>query len=110
MIPKETFGMLLRKLREEHKLPLRKVAAVLDIDPSTLSKIERDERSANKNMIGKLAELFKVNTNDLSIAFLSDKVAHELISENCSNEVLRVAEEKIEYIRAQGAQRGKIEF
>lgn len=102
--------MLIRKLREEHKLPLRKVAAVLDIDPSTLSKIERDERSANKDMISKLAELFTVNSNNLSIAFLSDKVVNELISENCSNEILRVAEEKIEYIRAQSAQQGKIEF
>lgn len=110
MITKETFGMLIRKLREEHKLPLRKVAAVLDIDPSTLSKIERDERSANKDMISKLAELFTVNSNNLSIAFLSDKVVNELISENCSNEILRVAEEKIEYIRAQSAQQGKIEF
>ncbi len=44
---KETFGELIRKLRERNGLPIRKVAAHLDIDPSTLSKIERDERSAN---------------------------------------------------------------
>jgi transcriptional regulator with XRE-family HTH domain len=48
---KESFGGYLRKLREGKNLPIRKVAAYCDIDPSTLSKIERDERSANKDMI-----------------------------------------------------------
>jgi len=38
---KETFGEYIRRLREEMNLPLRKVAAQLDVDTSTLSKIER---------------------------------------------------------------------
>ena len=33
----ETFGEYIRRLREEKNLPLRKVAAQLDIDTSTLS-------------------------------------------------------------------------
>jgi len=40
----ETFGEYIRRLREEKKLPLRKVAAQLDIDTSTLSKVERGDR------------------------------------------------------------------
>ena len=40
MTAKETFGEHLKKLREEHGLPLRKVASASDLDPSTLSKIQ----------------------------------------------------------------------
>jgi transcriptional regulator with XRE-family HTH domain len=40
----ETFGEIIRKLREDHNMPLRKLAAALDIDQSTLSKIETNQR------------------------------------------------------------------
>ena len=96
---KETFGQLIRRLRKEHKLPLRKVASILDIDTSTLSKIERNERSLNKEMLVTLSGLFDADLTELTIIYLSDKVAYELISENCSEEVLKVAEEKILYFR-----------
>lgn len=41
----ESFGEYIRHLREEKKLPLRKVAAQLDIDTSTLSKVEKGDRT-----------------------------------------------------------------
>ena len=58
---KKTFGEIIRECRENEGLPLRKVAAFVDIDPSTLSKIERGERSANKEMIPALAEILKIS-------------------------------------------------
>jgi len=95
----ETFGDTIRKLREKSGLPLRKVAANLDIDPSTLGKIERNERNANKEMVEKLAELFSVNSKLLLISFLSDKVANEIMKEDYTKDILKVAEEKIKYYK-----------
>ena len=106
----ETFGEQIRKLREEKKLPIRKVAAHLDIDPSTLSKIERNERSANRKMISKLSDLFDIEEEKLLVNFLSDKVAYELLSDDCSGEVLKVAEEKIKYKKASSARQTNLEF
>lgn len=106
----ETFGEHIRKLREANELPLRKVAAVLDIDQSTLSKIERGERSANKEMIPLLAELFKEDIERLGLILLSDKVAQDLIQEENPNEILKVAEEKIKYLKNKSLQQGKIDF
>lgn len=106
----ESFGEHIRKLRKETALPLRKVAAVLDIDPSTLSKIERGERSANKEMIPVLAELFKEDTETLSLILLSDKVANHLIQEKNPNGILKVAEEKIKYLKSKSHQQSKIDF
>jgi len=39
----ETIGEKLRQLREQNNLPLRKVAALVDIDTAVLSKMERGE-------------------------------------------------------------------
>jgi transcriptional regulator with XRE-family HTH domain len=105
---KETFGEIIRKLREQNGLPIRKVAAHLDIDPSTLSKIERNERSANREHVKKLSELFKIDEKILLVNFLSDKVMYELINEEFSNEVLKVAEEKIKYLRSKNIKQSKL--
>lgn len=91
----ETFGERIRKLREESGLPLRKVAAHLDIDPSTLGKIERNERTANKEMIEKFAEIYSTNSKELLVSYLSDKVAYEIMEEVYPTDILKVAEQKV---------------
>lgn len=110
MNSKSTFGAAIRAKRKERNLPLRKVAAILDIDPSTLSKIERNERSANKVMVLKLADLFEINADKLMVSFLSDKVANELLEEENTEEVLKVAEEKIEYLKSKKVKQKKLKF
>lgn len=108
MTVKESFGEHIKRLREEHQLPLRKVASVLDLDPSTLSKIERGERNANKEMLPLLAELFRENEKELSLILFSDKVAYQLMEEENPNEILKVAEEKIQYLKNKNAKQGSL--
>lgn len=97
----ETFGEILRKLREENDMPLRKLAALLDLDQSTLSKIERNERNANPDLIEKISKIFKVNKKDLQVSFLSDQIAYKVINEEFGFEALQVAEDKITYLKKQ---------
>ncbi len=85
-------------LREKHGLPLRKVAAELDIDQSILSKIERGERQASKEQIIQIAKFFKVDEKELLINYLSDRVLYDLKDENFAKDALRVAEMKIKYM------------
>lgn len=101
-------GERLRFLREKKELPLRKVAAALDIDPSTLSKIERGERSATKEMIVVFARVLEVSETELNMIFLSDKVASELLYEDNPNEILKVAEEKIRYMKSKKISQGNL--
>ena len=108
MTIRESFGEYIKKLREKHKLPLRKVASVLDLDPSTLSKIERGERTANKEMLPILAELFNESEKILGLIFFSDKVAYQLMEEENPNEILKVAEEKIQYLKNKNVKQGSL--
>jgi len=96
----QTFGETLRKLRTGDGMPLRELAALLDIDQSTLSKIERSERKANAGLIEKLSKIFKADKKELHISFISDKVAFELLDDESSIDILKVAEEKIEYLKS----------
>lgn len=100
MLALQTFGETLRKLREDDSMPLRKLAALLDIDQSTLSKIERNERNANPDLIEKLSRIFKTDKRELHIIFISDKVAYRLLDEESSIDILKAAEAKIKYLKS----------
>jgi transcriptional regulator with XRE-family HTH domain len=97
----KNLGETLRELRENKQLPLRTVAAYLDIDPAIMSRIERGQRKASRKQIIKLAEYFNVSENELIIAWLSDKVVYELADEELGIEALKVAEEKVKYNKTQ---------
>lgn len=96
----ETIGEKLRHLREEKELPLRKVAALLDIDVAILSKMERGERRITKEVVLKLADIYNYDANDLLVSFLSDKILYEIQDEDLGIEALKVAEERAKYIKA----------
>jgi transcriptional regulator with XRE-family HTH domain len=66
----DSFGEYLRELREAKGLPLRKVAAELDVDTSILSKIERNERNATIEMIPVLADVLDKPEKEIQIRFL----------------------------------------
>lgn len=93
----DSFGDNIRKLRENKELPLRTVAAYLDIDQAILSKIERGQRKPTREQVVKLAEYFKVKENDLLIAWLSDKLVYEVADEQVALKALQMAEEKLTY-------------
>lgn len=94
----DSLGDTIRKLREDKQLPLRTVAAFLDIDQAILSKVERGQRKPPREQVVKLAGYFKVKENDLLVAWLSDKLVYELEDEDMALEALQVAEEKVVYI------------
>jgi transcriptional regulator with XRE-family HTH domain len=96
----ETIGEKLRHIREEKELPLRKVAALLDIDVAILSKMERGERRITKEVVLKLADIYDYNANDLLVSFLSDKILYEIQDEDLGIEALKVAEERAKYLKA----------
>jgi len=74
----KSFGEYLRKAREYKELPLRKVAAALDIDTSILSKIERNERRATTEMISVLSKTLDKTEKEIQIEFIKSMILTEL--------------------------------
>jgi transcriptional regulator with XRE-family HTH domain len=72
-----SFGSYLKHIREQKKIPQRKVAHRLDIDTSTLSKIELGERQVTISMIEGLAEILGLDYKELQIKFISEKILQD---------------------------------
>ena len=94
----DNLGETIRKLREAKKMPLRTVAADLDIDQAILSKMERGQRKISRELVVKLAQYYKVEPESLLIAWLSDKLVYEVEDEDLALKALQVAEEHVAYI------------
>ncbi|ELR71713.1 hypothetical protein C900_02298 [Fulvivirga imtechensis AK7] len=101
-------GDFIRKLRESKDMPLRKLAAELDIDQSTLSKYERGERLIKEELIPKLAVFFNVNEERLRISYMGDKILFSILNDQRAEEILEVAEEKLKYYKNLHAKQGNI--
>jgi len=63
--------------RENKGLPLRKVAAELDIDTSILSKIERNEREATKEMLPIFSKVLERDLKEVEVKF----IIHSLLTQ-----------------------------
>ena len=95
----KSFGEHLRHLREEASLTLKFVSEQIIIDTSLLAKIERNERQPTKQIIKQVADFFKVDEKVLQNDFLSDQIAYKILDEQADLSILKVAEEKVKYLK-----------
>lgn len=105
---KETLGEYIHNLRLEASMTLTKLAAALDIDQSTLSKIENGKRSISENILPKLAATFDLDIQQLQKEYYSEKIAEILYPLKNENEMLKLAEEKTTYLRNTRQKQGKL--
>jgi transcriptional regulator with XRE-family HTH domain len=107
---KERLGEYVHNLRNEQGLTLTKLAAALDIDQSTLSKIENQKRNFPEEILPKLAKVFKLDIKKLEREFYSEKIAELIYQVSDSTELLNLAEEKAKYYRATKVRQGSLNF
>ena len=97
----KTLGETLKEAREKTDLILRKVSAEVDIDQSLISKFEKNERKPTMEQIVRLAKFYGLSENELIINWYSERIADELKYTESTSEILKVAEEKINYYKSQ---------
>jgi len=107
---KETFGEYIRILRTNMGLTLTQLAAKLDMDSANLSKVENNKREFDEKRINMLAEIFKLNLQELKDEYYSEKFAKKIYENDCSNKAIILAEQKVEYIKAKSVKQGKLKI
>lgn len=93
------FGDKIRQLREQQNLLLRQVAPLLEIDSPQLSKIERGERMAKKELIPVFAKVFNINKDELQTLWLADQLFDVIQGEEMADEALKSVTNKIKKVR-----------
>jgi len=104
----QLFGQYIKSLRTEKGLTLTQLGAKLGIDSANLSKIENGKRDFDEKKLEALAEIFKLNLEELKTEFFAELFAKKLYNSNCSTDAFIVAEEKIKYLKQQNIKQGKL--
>lgn len=92
---KVTFGEYIRQRRTDLGYPLRIVASYIDIDPSTLGKVEKDERCLNLEYIDTLCQILQTDKKTLLNYHYSTKIVEELKEYPQYQEVLNIVNEHL---------------
>jgi transcriptional regulator with XRE-family HTH domain len=92
---KSQFGERVRTLREKQNLYLRQVAPLLEMDTAQLSKIEKGLRQLKREQIPILAEILKVDKDELLILWLADQLYDVVKDEDVALKAMEAAEEVI---------------
>lgn len=78
---------------------MRQVASAIAIDQALLSKIERGERIGTKRQIIALADFFQIEERTLLTLWLGEKIAYEIKDEDFADAALKVAEQRVRYLK-----------
>ena len=89
------FGERIRKLRTQQNMLLRQLAALLDVDTSIISKIERGDRQLRKEQIPLLAQILKADLKDLQTLWLADQLYNMVQGEPMADEALKSVTKKL---------------
>lgn len=87
-------GSYIRQLREDQGYLLRQLAAMIDIDATILSKMEREERVFKREHIIALSKVFKLEEEKLLTIWLADRIEGVLKNEKCAIKALELIKEK----------------
>ena len=97
---RETFGEYIKRLRTENGFTLTQLAAKLDLDSANLSKIENNKREFDERRLTLLSKVFDLDIAKLRTEFFSDFIAKKIYENNCDEETLVLAEEKVAYLKS----------
>ncbi|NLN24960.1 MAG: helix-turn-helix transcriptional regulator [Bacteroidetes bacterium] len=89
-------GNRIKELRESQGLLQRQLSAQLEIDTPMFSKIERGERRAKREQVLKIAEILKVNVDELLALWLTDQVLDVITDEEQALQALKMATKDIQ--------------
>lgn len=89
------FGGYIKSVRESKGIPQRIVAHRLNIDTSTLSKIELGERQVIIEMIKGLSEILELDFKELQIKFISEKILSDYSGQPFLKDALKLTFEDI---------------
>lgn len=88
-------GNRIKELRESQGLLQRQLSAQLEIDTPMFSKIERGERRAKRELVLKIAEILKVNADELLALWLTDQILDVITDEGQALQALKMATKDI---------------
>ncbi len=90
-----SLGEMLRDLRKQRKEPMRVVAAVVGIDSTLLSKIERGDRLPTDAQLTSLAAYFRVPLDGLVAQVIAERIVADYGDKSATLQAIKIVKERL---------------
>lgn len=94
------FPDFIREHRELKGWTQTEFGAMIGINSSAISRIEKGSKKLSPNRLEKLSELFDIPIDDIKELYFADRFAEELVKYDCPDSTFKVAEETVRYIKS----------
>ena len=91
-----SFGETIRKLREEKGISLREMAASIDYDQSSLSKVERGEMIAPVRLVERMAKKLGTDYHKARIKYDSERIYYLIKGSDYALESIEIVKQRLE--------------
>lgn len=89
---------MIKKWREDNNKTMLELSMLSGIDQALISRYESNNRLPSEKHIAKLAEAMELDIRTLRREYLADKIAHLVRYEIDAEEILYLAESRVEYL------------
>ena len=91
----QRLGEWLRSMRESKRLPLRVVAAAVEMDQAHLSKVELGQRMLTTDQANAIANFFSVDAKEMEARRLAEKFRFEYANNPAAEQAILMIQEDI---------------
>lgn len=91
----QTFGERIKEKRLKLNYSLKYVSSLIDYNPTSLGKVEKNQLIAPKRIIAPLAAVLNFEYKDFMLKYLSQKVYYEIKEYNFAEEVLDIVHKRL---------------
>lgn len=93
------FGIKIKALREVKGISQRALGAYIEVDAAFISKVESGEKIMSRKHLPIISQVLDIEEAELLKLWLADKVYKIVEEEDFGQEVLKLAENKVEYLK-----------
>jgi transcriptional regulator with XRE-family HTH domain len=89
-----SFGETIRTLRSQQSVPLRVVAAAVEIDSTLLSRFELGERFPTDDQLKRFADYFHVPLEEFAALVIADRIIAAYGNSEVTNKAAAIVQER----------------
>lgn len=104
-----SFGETIRALRLQKNVPLRVVAAAVEIDSTLLSRFELGERFPTDQQIKRFADYFQLPLQELAAQVIADRIITVYGAEPVTARAAEMVKERLAEYEAQTPPKSRVE-
>lgn len=93
------FGKKIKEQRERKGLSQRELGSYIELDAAYISKVESGEKMISRKHLHTVSQVLDIEEEELQKLWLADKVYKIVEEEDWGYDALKLAEDKVEYLK-----------